>query len=132
MRTIIAFAAAPLGAILVFGSVLMSTVVKNESWAGFAEALIGFGAMIYLVYCVGLILILPIYFNLKKAGILTRLSTVGLGASLGLLVGLLLTGAGWMWLLVGPGMGAASGLVLALLLPNNAVPSGSSTAPAHF
>jgi hypothetical protein len=132
VRTVVAFAAAPLGAIVVFSGTLMSTVVNSESWAGFAEALFGFGAIIYLVYCVGLVLILPIFFALKKKGLLTRLSMVGLGASFGLLVGLLFSGAGWAWVLLGPGMGAASGLVLAILLPNKSVESGSPKAPAHF
>ena len=132
MRTVIAFAAVPLGAIVVFSGVLMSTVIKNKSWTGFAETLFGFGGMIYLFYCVGLVLILPIFFALKKKGLITRLSMVGLGASFGLLVGLLFSGAGWAWVLLGPGMGAASGLVLAILLPNKSVESGSPKAPAHF
>ena len=132
MRTVVAFAAAPLGAIVVFSGTLLSTVVNNESGAGFAEALFGFGAIVYLVYCVGLVLILPIFLALKRKGLLTRLVMVGLGASFGLLVGLLFSGAGWAWVLLGPGMGAASGLVLALLLPNQSVDTGSPTAPSHF
>jgi hypothetical protein len=105
----------------------MIPVVNNESWAGFAEALLGFGGIIYLVYCVGLVLILPIFFALEKKGLITRLSMVGLGASFGLLVGLFLSGFGWAWVIMGLGMGAASGLVLALLLPDKSVESGAPT-----
>jgi hypothetical protein len=127
VRTVVAFAAAPLGAIVVFSGVLMIPVVNNESWAGFAEALLVFGGIIYLVYCVGLVLILPIFFALEKKGLITRLSMVGLGASFGLLVGLFLSGFGWAWVIMGLGMGAASGLVLALLLPDKSVESGAPT-----
>jgi len=105
----------------------MIPVVNNESWAGFAEALLVFGGIIYLVYCVGLVLILPIFFALEKKGLITRLSMVGLGASFGLLVGLFLSGFGWAWVIMGLGMGAASGLVLALLLPDKSVESGAPT-----
>jgi hypothetical protein len=117
-RIIFAFVAAPIGAIVVFASVLMTTVVKNESWAGFMEALIGGAVMIYLFYGIGLFFILPTYIELKSKGQLTWLSTVGLGTAFGFFVGLVFRDAGWAWVPLGSVMGAASGMLFALLQPD--------------
>ena len=90
MRTLLAFALAPMGAIAVLAGMASVTAIRNESFDGFASSVFGFGLSVYFVYFLGLTLIVPTVLALRQERMLNRLSTVGVGSFFGLLVGLCL------------------------------------------